>query len=434
MCWRDIPNSRSACYLLPGNHDVNIVDRANPARLDLPFSQTKRLRQWRTLAAMANLQGERVTVIDGNDKTHTLASALDAHRGDAERFCRSRAASAFLRGWQDSGMSFIPMMLPPETDDGLGVVILNSNAETHFSFTNALGLHPHAIRRGACAISSGCIPRHHGSSHCIIMSSNIRRALKRSPSASEPPWSTEAGSCANWRRSPHRAVVMHGHRHIDWIGACGPLRIISAPSPVMGHKRRPHAFLRPHAGDIGRRAAAAGRAATRRSQRSELTLRRRAREFRTTSASSGCCSQKATIAIVIGTPMKAPNRPQMKAPRKTANSTSVGDMDSALPAIARLEIAADHELDDVEADEDADGCLPTAELENGKRARKERRDEGADERDVIECEGDDAPFGSELQSDRPGEEPDQKAGHQAHLGAHPHIAPDLRCDRDAALR
>ncbi len=30
-----------------------------------------------------------------------------------------------------------------------------------------------------------------------------------------------------------RAVVMHGHRHIDWIGTCGPLKIISAPSPVM---------------------------------------------------------------------------------------------------------------------------------------------------------------------------------------------------------
>ena len=26
---------------------------------------------------------------------------------------------------------------------------------------------------------------------------------------------------------------MHGHRHIDWIGGCGRLRIVSAPSPVM---------------------------------------------------------------------------------------------------------------------------------------------------------------------------------------------------------
>jgi hypothetical protein len=31
-----------------------------------------------------------------------------------------------------------------------------------------------------------------------------------------------------------RIVIMHGHRHIDWIGACGALKIMSAPSPVMG--------------------------------------------------------------------------------------------------------------------------------------------------------------------------------------------------------
>ena len=30
-----------------------------------------------------------------------------------------------------------------------------------------------------------------------------------------------------------RAVVMHGHRHIDWIGQCAGLPIVSAPSPVM---------------------------------------------------------------------------------------------------------------------------------------------------------------------------------------------------------
>jgi len=45
--------------LVPGNHDVNIVDRANPARLDLPFSPGKRLRQMRTLSALAAVQGDR---------------------------------------------------------------------------------------------------------------------------------------------------------------------------------------------------------------------------------------------------------------------------------------------------------------------------------------------------------------------------------------
>jgi hypothetical protein len=30
-----------------------------------------------------------------------------------------------------------------------------------------------------------------------------------------------------------RAVLMHGHRHIDWLGECAGLTIVSAPSPVM---------------------------------------------------------------------------------------------------------------------------------------------------------------------------------------------------------
>ena len=28
-------------------------------------------------------------------------------------------------------------------------------------------------------------------------------------------------------------MLMHGHRHIDWIGECAGLVIVSAPSPVM---------------------------------------------------------------------------------------------------------------------------------------------------------------------------------------------------------
>jgi hypothetical protein len=35
------------------------------------------------------------------------------------------------------------------------------------------------------------------------------------------------------QRLARRAIVMHGHRHIDWVGRCGRLVIVSAPSPVM---------------------------------------------------------------------------------------------------------------------------------------------------------------------------------------------------------
>jgi hypothetical protein len=39
-----------------------------------------------------------------------------------------------------------------------------------------------------------------------------------------------------------RALLMHGHRHIDWIGECMGLLIVSAPSPVMEatDAMRPH--------------------------------------------------------------------------------------------------------------------------------------------------------------------------------------------------
>jgi hypothetical protein len=36
------------------------------------------------------------------------------------------------------------------------------------------------------------------------------------------------------RRLAPRVLVLHGHRHIDWAGRSGGLRILSAPSPVMG--------------------------------------------------------------------------------------------------------------------------------------------------------------------------------------------------------
>src|ERR1700733_1499654 len=69
---------------------------------------------------------------------------------------------------------------------------------------------------------------------------------------------------------------------------------------------------------------------------------------------------------------------------------------------ARLDIAADHELDDVKADENADDRFPRCELSHRQQGWKERGDEWADERDVVKRERDDAPFEREWQSGKPG--------------------------------
>jgi 3',5'-cyclic AMP phosphodiesterase CpdA len=232
--------------ILPGNHDLNIVDRLNPARLDLPFSPGKRLRQMRALSAIATVQGDRVRVVDpgsGNLK-RTLAEALKSHRQRIATFADSgslRLSVGLGRLWDDQ----FPMILPPATDDGLGVAILNSNAETHFSFTNALGMvSVEQAHRLAAAVDQfpearWIVALHH---HLVEYPMSVSAFSERVGTA------LINGSWFVRRLRPFaaRAVVMHGHRHIDWIGACGKLKIISAPSPVMGAKNDASTYFHIH--------------------------------------------------------------------------------------------------------------------------------------------------------------------------------------------
>ena len=222
--------------ILPGNHDLNIVDRLNPARLDLPFSPGKRLRQMRTLSAIAAVQGSRVLVVDPvtGKYDRTLTEALAPHRQWIADFADAgslRLAAGLGRLWDEQ----FPMILPPATKNGLGVAIINSNAETHFSFTNALGVVSTAqTRKLAAAVSQfpeACwiVALHH---HLVEYPMSAVKFSERIGTA------LVNGSWFVRKLKPFaaRTIVMHGHRHIDWIGACGELKIISAPSPVMGSR------------------------------------------------------------------------------------------------------------------------------------------------------------------------------------------------------
>jgi Calcineurin-like phosphoesterase len=227
------PAIAARMIVLPGNHDLNIVDRANPARLDLPFSPGKRLRQMRTLSAIAAVQGDRVHVVAGAERhSPRLNESLAPHRLRIAAFARSGG----LRRAAGLGRIFdgqFPMILPPDPENGLGVAILNSNAETHFSFTNALGFVSVAqANRLAAAINKfpkaiWVVALHH---HLLEYPMPVATFSERVGTA------LVNGSWFVRKLRPFaaRIVIMHGHRHIDWIGACGALKIVSAPSPVMG--------------------------------------------------------------------------------------------------------------------------------------------------------------------------------------------------------
>ncbi|MGY3616498.1 metallophosphoesterase family protein [Bradyrhizobium sp. USDA 10063] len=226
------PDLAARTIMLPGNHDVNIVDRANPARLDLPFSPGKRLRQMRTLSAMSVIQGDRVRIVDKSRKVAaTLDEELAPHRARIVAFADRgglRRAAKLRQVYEDQ----FPMILPPDQDEGLGIAILDSNAETHFSFTNALGLVSiEQVRRLEAAM--GYFPK----ARWIVA---LHHHLAEYPMPTKK-FSERVGTAlinGSWfvrrlQAFADRAVVMHGHRHIDWIGACGALKIVSAPSPVM---------------------------------------------------------------------------------------------------------------------------------------------------------------------------------------------------------
>jgi hypothetical protein len=228
------PQLLERTLMLPGNHDTNVVDRANPARLDLPTSPGGRLRQMRTLSAMAAVQGDRIRVLDlktGRRLGDTLSGTMAPRRRAIAAFADAgglRLQIELAQVWADA----FPMVLAPDSDEGLGVVLLNSCAETHFSFTNALGLMTTGQARGLAAAARQ-FPRarwivalHH---HLMEYPSPAKTLSERIGTA------LINGSWFVRQLQPlgRRVVVMHGHRHIDWIGECGSLRIVSAPSPVM---------------------------------------------------------------------------------------------------------------------------------------------------------------------------------------------------------
>jgi len=227
------PSLKEIMLILPGNHDLNIVDRANPARLDLPTSQNKKLRKVRMLSAMVAVQGERVRLVDqkAGRLGENLAAALAPHLGNVVGFAdagRPRMTNELSELWN----CIFPMVLPPDRDDGLGVILLNSNADTHFSFTNALGMMPAEQVRGI-AIASRQYPR---ACWLIALHHHVVEYPRPAKALSERIGTALVNG--NWfvralRFLAGRVVLMHGHRHVDWIGTCCGLRIVSAPSPVM---------------------------------------------------------------------------------------------------------------------------------------------------------------------------------------------------------
>ena len=185
----------------------------------------------RALSAMEAVQGTRVRVVDRRTGQlgPTLTDSLRPHRASIAAFADT-GSLRLSRGLETLWENCFPMVLPPPEPDGLGVVLLNSNAETHFSFTNALGLVPALDARAIVSVMQD----HARACWIVALHHHLLEYPKPAKALSERIGTALInGSWFVRQLAPlaPRVIAMHGHRHVDWIGACGALRIVSAPSP-----------------------------------------------------------------------------------------------------------------------------------------------------------------------------------------------------------
>jgi hypothetical protein len=228
------PELAARTLLIPGNHDVNIVDRANPARLETPFSASRTLRELRALSGIAAVQSDGVFVVDRATGaiSSALAQSIAPHAALLATFADKgafRLAPKVSTIWAEA----FPMVLPPKTADGLGLLLVNSTADTHFSFTNALGLvsveQARAMMQAAAQFPRArwIVALHHHLTEYPTPAHSFSERI--GTSLINGAWLVRLLQALG-----RRAIVMHGHRHVDWVGRCGEVRIVSAPSPVMG--------------------------------------------------------------------------------------------------------------------------------------------------------------------------------------------------------
>lgn len=233
---RDFPELRSRLSFVPGNHDVNVVDRTNAGRLDLPWSLSSSLRKLRTILALDMVQGNRAHVVER--ASGALGPLLQDYLREGRRaeLLRSLAERGSVRGrWELEKVweAIFPLIAPPGAARTYGVILLDSNARTHLSLTNAVGFVSPSQLRALKAVlqnSPGCpwiIALHHQVVEYPVPSISLRDriglALVNASDllAAIAPYASQV-------------LVLHGHRHRDWIGASGKVVLCSAPSATLG--------------------------------------------------------------------------------------------------------------------------------------------------------------------------------------------------------
>jgi predicted MPP superfamily phosphohydrolase len=232
---RGCPELRRRVSLVPGNHDVNIIDRANPGRLDLPWSAGQSLRKFRVVLALDALAGDRSHLVER--RSGAIGPSLNdfLRQGRRAELLRDLANRGTISGRREMARvweAIFPLVEPPAPGEPYGVILLDSNARSHFALTNAIGVvGPSQLKALRLLLQTTRHPwlvlLHHQVVEYPMASIGLRERIGLAL-INAPDVVTAI--------APHarRVIVLHGHRHRDWIGVCGQTVLCSAPSTSLG--------------------------------------------------------------------------------------------------------------------------------------------------------------------------------------------------------
>ena len=202
----------------------------------MPGSASQSLRKLRVVLALDALQGSRAHLVDR--ASGALGPSLQDYlredgRAERLRALAQRGAVSGRREMSKVWDAIFPLVEPPAVDDGYGLILLNSNARSHFSLTNAIGVvNPSQLKALKSVLRSSpysawMILLHHQVVEypvaSISLTDRIGLALVNA-----------ADVLAAIAPHASRCLVLHGHRHRDWIGTCQDVVLCSAPSVTMG--------------------------------------------------------------------------------------------------------------------------------------------------------------------------------------------------------
>ena len=142
-------------------------------------------------------------------------------------------AAAGRREMNEVWDRIFPLVEAPEGSDSYGLILLDSNARSHFALTNAIGVVSPSQLKALKAVlrdsprRAWIILLHHQVVEYPVASISLTDRIGLAL--------VNAADVLN-AITPHasRCLVVHGHRHRDWIGISRGVVLCSAPSVTMG--------------------------------------------------------------------------------------------------------------------------------------------------------------------------------------------------------